>query len=211
MSYDDWYMEEYYESIDRENAEADAWREQNKMDLMRMNTTVSKRSVFRKGSLLKIIIILVVFVIACYIGVNSFESLTAQKHQSEANAIATARMIELNTLYKDKTNRNRFTIFNPAYNYKGYAFSLHEKGTVDIEYTCKRIRKDNGPYMVKWQIVRKETGEIVQEFTWANLDTEPFELEKGDYVIEFASISDGFGMDLVKRRFEFTVHYTPTA
>ena len=156
-----------------------------------------------------VIIGVIIFGVLAFIGVKSYRSMTSDIEANEKQAISSAETIEFGKTYKGKTNKNKFSIFQPVYNYKGYKFNVSESGMLTVEYFCERLRKNNGPYRVQWRVVNEESGEIVAESAWSDLYREPFDISKGNYIIEFYSISGSLDIDLVRKKFEFSVAFSP--
>lgn len=203
-------QEEYYmEELHAEDEYRRRTEEEKQRNSYRGHSTGNSSVGNTSGGCGRVLLILFVLFLAV---IFIFEPAYKKKQAAYSEkAISTAEVIELNKEYSEKTYRNRLSIttFNDLRKWKGYSFELTEAGTVDVEYNCKRMRDHgtSGPAWVMWRLVDKETGEVLQESEWAKFEHEPFELEKGSYVLEFSSISNQFGFDLRKRPFTFTVHF----
>lgn len=166
-----------------------------------------------KGCFTIIIILAVIFGFSYFIHGPGNDRHIELQEQYSAEAISKAKDIELNEEYKEKTHMNRMSpnIMENLYKWKGYSFELTEDGTVDVEYKCKFTKGHGtyGPTWVIWRLVDKNTGEVLEKSVWADLEHDPFYLEKGEYVLEFTSISNQLGFDGRRRPFTFTVNFTP--
>lgn len=162
-----------------------------------------------KGCFTIIIILAVIFGFSYFIHGPGNDRHIELQEQYSAEAISKAKDIELNEEYKGKTHMNRMSpnIMENLRKWKGYSFELTEDGMVDVEYESK-FYKEYGPW-VRWRLVDKNTGEVLQESEYSSFEYDAFYLEKGEYVLEFTSISNQLGFDGRRRPFTFTVNFTP--